>query len=89
MTRHRLCLYILNARNPIKTQVLFIGSTTDVKIIQFIHTYIYIHKLYLNTGKKHQYIKTIAIYKFVSIKINAMNVYIFQKLKIGAKLRQS
>ena len=42
--------------------------------MQFIHTYTYsVHKRYLNTGKNRQYIKTIAIYKFVSIKINAMN----------------
>ena len=54
MTRHRLCLFIYPERSePYKIQVLFIGSTTEVKIIQFIHTYtyIYIHKFILTREK--------------------------------------
>ena len=43
MTRHRLSLFIYTERSEPQTQVLFIGSATEVKIIQFIHTYIYTH----------------------------------------------
>ena len=56
MTRQRLSLFIYTERSePYKTQVLFIGSTTEVKIkiIQFIHTYTYIHtQIYFKHGKK-------------------------------------
>ena len=47
MTRHRLSLFIYTERSEPQTQVLFIGSATEVKIIQFIHTYIHTYT-YIN-----------------------------------------